>query len=144
MESPYSKVTGNFYILQFCRELNHVYYVLKNSFARNFKKFLFNRNSRLTSYNLQRHSKRTSNKFFKGAFKILDYIQESLCRDVLTKNVHRVCKNIRFLYVCMLRFHVYFAFMLAHISAFIWCQTCKSSEHAKTEFQFKRSKNDIT
>ena len=63
---------------------------------------------------------------------------------VLTENVHRVCKNIWFLYICMLHFHVCFALMFAHMYAFIWYQACKSSEHSKIEFQFKRSKNGTT
>ena len=36
-------------------------------------------------------------------------------RVVLTENVHRVCRNILFLYVCMFCFRVCFAFMFAHI-----------------------------
>ena len=44
-------------------------------------------------------------------------------------------------YFCMF---VCFAFMFAHMYAFIWYQTCTSSEHSKTEFHFKRSKNGIT
>ena len=63
---------------------------------------------------------------------------------VLTENVHRVCKNIWFLYDCVLYFHVCFAFMFPHMYTFIWYQTCKSSEHLKTEFQYERSKNGVT
>ena len=44
-------------------------------------------------------------------------------------------------YFCMF---VCFVFMFAHMYAFIWYQTCTSSEHSKTEFHFKRSKNGIT
>ena len=47
---------------------------------------------------------------------------------VPTENIHRVCKNILFLYICMFCFHVCFAFMFTHI----WYQTCTSSEHLKT------------
>ena len=42
---------------------------------------------------------------------------------VFTENVHRVCKNIWFLYVCMLCFHVCFAFIFAQLYAFMWYQT---------------------
>ena len=40
-------------------------------------------------------------------------------RAVPTDNVHRVFKNIWFLYVCMLCFYVCFAFTFAHMHAFI-------------------------
>ena len=36
-----------------------------------------------------------------------------------------------FFYACMLCFHVCFASMFVHMYAFIWYQTCKSSEHSK-------------
>ena len=65
-------------------------------------------------------------------------------RAVLIESVHRVCKNIWFLYGCMLRFHVCFAFMFADMFPFIWYKTCSSSEHSKIEFHFKRLKNGIT
>ena len=43
-------------------------------------------------------------------------------------------------YFCMF---VCFAFIFAPMYAFIWYQTCTLSEHSKTEFHFKRSKNGI-
>ena len=49
-----------------------------------------------------------------------------------------------FLYICMLCFYVCFAFIFAPMYAFICYQTCALSEHPKTEFHFKRSKNGIT
>ena len=53
---------------------------------------------------------------------------------VLTENVHLVCKNIWFLFICMLCFHLCFAFMFAHMRVF-WYQTCTSPEHSKLPFQ---------
>ena len=49
-----------------------------------------------------------------------------------------------FFFIWMLCFDVCFAFMFAHIYAFILYQTRTSLEHSKIEFHFKRSKNDIT
>ena len=57
---------------------------------------------------------------------------------VITENVHQVCKNIWFLCVCMLCFHVFFASTFAQMYPSIWYQTCTSSEHSKIEFNFKR------
>ena len=48
-----------------------------------------------------------------------------LFRAILTENVNRVCKNIWFLYACMLCFHVCFDFMFAQMYAFICYQTGK-------------------
>ena len=55
-------------------------------------------------------------------------------RVVLIENVHRVCKNIWFLYLSMLCFYSCFAFMFAHMYAFIWYQTYTSSEQSRLEF----------
>ena len=74
---------------------------------------------------------------------IKKYIYDKVIRPALTENVHRVLKNIWFLYVYLLCFHVCFAFMFANMYAFIWYQTCTLSEHSKIEFHFKRSKNGI-
>ena len=67
-------------------------------------------------------------------------------RQLLVSRSHWKCTSglqKHFFYACMLCFHVCFASMLVHMYAFIWYQTCKSSEPSKMEFRFKLSKNDI-
>ena len=82
-----------------------------------------------------KHCKKKSAKFTETC------LWKAVNRAIITENVHRVCKNIWFLYACVLSFHACFAFISTHMYAFIWYETWKSSELLKVEFQFKSLKN---
>ena len=79
---------------------------------------------------------------------IPDRIQSTSLKSIVATKVIRIYFRAK-MYIGSTKAYdfsmfVSFAFMFAYMYSFTWYQTWTLSEHSKTEFHFKRSKNVVT